>query len=441
MSDYMFMLENHLSADQARTVSLVQSAAAEAGVSLFLAGGAMRDMLGGFAIRDLDFTIEGDATRLARTAAQRSGARIVSTDEPRKSVELMFPGDVGASIGMARQERYSKPAGRPTITPATIHEDLRSRDFTVNSIALSLNRASLGLLLDPNNGLADLERKELRAISSYALYDDPARLLRLIRFKVRLGFTIEERTRSQYDNARLAKMESHIPAKALLRELCRIADEPEPGLVVQALDEEKLLTLFSPALCGPKLNLGGLAKLLKAKQMIPFGADLRLENLGLFLYFLAEKLTPKEKAVLVETCGLGEREVESWQKLEPRSRKLDRELKSAKLQKASRIYQALSHAPGDQVLFLLLRSPQRLVQDRIRNFLQKHLPAALEITDLDVIAAGVQPGTPKFQKAKDELIATRLDARPRKVEPPPEPVEAPPVPAPAPPPKFRGQAT
>lgn len=432
MSDYMFMLENHLSADQARTVSLVQSAAAEAGVSLFLAGGAMRDMLGGFPIRDLDFTIEGDAIKLARTVAHRSGARIVSTDEPRKSVELMFPGDVSASIGMARQERYSKPAGRPNITPATIHEDLRSRDFTVNSIALSLNRASLGLLLDPNNGLADLERKELRTISSYTLYDDPARLLRLIRFRVRLGFTIEERTRSQYDNARLAEMESHIPTKALLRELCRIADEPEPGLVVQALDEEKLMTLFSPALCGPKLNLGGLAKLLRAKQMIPFGADLRLENLGLFLYFLAEKLTPKEKAVLVETCGLGAREVELWQKLESRSRKLDRDLKSAKLQKASRIYQALSHAPGDQVLFLLLRSPQRLVQDRIRNFLQKHLPAALEITDRDVIAAGVQPGTPKFQKVKDELIATRLDARPPKVEPPPELVEPPPAPAPAP---------
>ena len=136
------------------------------------------------------------------------------------------------------------------------------------------------------------------------------------------------------------------------------------------------MTLFSPALAGPKLNLAGLAKLLKAKQMIPFGADLRLENLGLFLDFLAEKLTPKEKAALVERCGLGAREVELWQKLESRSKKLDRELKSAKLQKASRIYQALSHVPGDQVLFLLLRSPQRLVQDRIKNFLQKHLPAA-----------------------------------------------------------------
>ena len=78
----------------------------------------------------------------------------------------------------------------------------RGRDFTINSIALSLNPASRGLLLDPNNGVGDLERRELRAVSNYTLYDDPIRLLRMLRFKVRLGFTIEERTKMQYDNAR-----------------------------------------------------------------------------------------------------------------------------------------------------------------------------------------------------------------------------------------------
>ena len=244
MSDYMFMLENHLSADQARAVELVQAAAAESGISLFLTGGAMRDMLGGFPIRDLDFTVEGSAAKLVKSVTKASKVRIVSTDELRKSQELIFPGEVTVSIGTAHEERYAKPAGRPHVAPATIHEDLRSRDFSINSIALSLNRASLGLLLDPNNGLADLERKELRTISNYTLYDDPARLLRLIRLRVRLGFTVDERTRNQYANAREAGMESHIGVKALYRELCNIADEPDPGQLVQALDEEKLLTLL-----------------------------------------------------------------------------------------------------------------------------------------------------------------------------------------------------
>jgi hypothetical protein len=92
------------------------------------------------------------------------------------------------------------------------------------------------------------------------------------------------------------------------------------------------------------------------------------------------------------------------------------------------VYQTLVKAPGDQVLFLLLRSAERLVQDRIRNYLQKYLSAAQEVGDSDVVAPGVQPGTPKFEKAKAELIAARLDARPKKIPPPPPVEEPPPAP-------------
>ena len=153
MSDYMFMLESHLSASQNRAVAQVQAAAAQANVNLFLTGGAVRDMLGGFPIRDLDFTVEGNALKLAKAVAKEAGAEMAAVDEHRRSVEMLFPGGVTAEIAMARQERYVKIGGRPIITPATIHEDLRCRDFTVNAVALSLNRASLGLLLDPTNGV------------------------------------------------------------------------------------------------------------------------------------------------------------------------------------------------------------------------------------------------------------------------------------------------
>ena len=101
-------------------------------------------------------------------------------------------------------------ARKPQVSPATIQEDLRGRDFTSNAIALSLNKASRGLLLDPMNGLADIERRELRAVTAYGFYDDPARLLRLARLRVRLGFTVEERTRMQVANAREAEVEEQI---------------------------------------------------------------------------------------------------------------------------------------------------------------------------------------------------------------------------------------
>lgn len=427
MSDYMFMLENHLGPHQARLVAAIQSAAAEAGVSLFLTGGAMRDVLGGFPIRDLDFVLEGNPLKLAKALTATLGGSLVAVDDSRKLAEAVFPGGVTASIGMARQEKYAKPGGRPQVLPATIHEDLLSRDFTINAIALSLNRASRGLLLDPTNGLADLEHKELRAIGNYTLYDDPARLLRLIRLRVRLGFTIAERTRSQYENARQTEMEKLIPPKALLRELKQTADEPNPGEVVQALDQEGLLKLFSPALTGAKLNLAGLAKLHKVRQLIPFGVDFPVENLGLFLHLLTEKLAPKEKAALVKTLGIAKEDVDAWQKLEGRAKKVERDLKSGKLQKASQIYKVASAAAGEELLFLLVRSTERLVQDRLKNYLQKHLPAAQEVTVREVAeSCGAEPGTPKFEKARAAMIAARLDSRPKR--PAPEPPAAPPPP-------------
>src|SRR5262245_64307225 len=120
MSDYLFMLENHLSTDQNRVVAELQAAASTANVSLFLTGGAMRDMLGGFQIRDLDFTVAGNAPKLAKTLTAKAGAKIVWLDEHRRTMELLFPGGVTAEIGMSRRERFGKDGGRAQGTPERI---------------------------------------------------------------------------------------------------------------------------------------------------------------------------------------------------------------------------------------------------------------------------------------------------------------------------------
>ncbi len=426
MSDYMFMLESHLSPAQMQVVTLMQEVAAEANISLFLTGGAMRDMMGAFPIRDLDFTVEGTALKLAKTVAHRGGAEVLSVDENRKAVNFRFPGGATAELSMARQERFAKPGGKPHVTPATIHEHLRGRDFTMNAIALSLNRASRGLIIDPTNGISDLNDRRLRTTGNYTLYDDPIRLLRLLRFRVRLGFTVDERTESQYRNAREAQMEKHIPSAALSDELRHIAEESNPGDVLKLLEEEKLLWLFSPALAGPKLNLLGFQKLVKGRQLLPFGIDLHIDHLALFLTVLGEKLSAKERSALAKTTVLQKKEIEAWQKLDSRARKLEKELKSPKLHRPSQVYNLLTKMPGELLLYLLMISQQRIVQDRIRNYLQKYVVTAHEVTDEEVMAKGVKPDTPKFQKAKQDLISAKLDARPKKVPPPlPEPVPPP----------------
>src|SRR5271165_2366595 len=402
MSDYMFKLESHLSTDQFRVLGQVQAVAAAAGVSLFLTGGAMRDMLGGFPVRDLDFTVEGSALKLSKILAQKYGATIVSTDELRKSVEMVFPGSVRVELAMARTEKFAKSGARPQVAPATIHEDLRCRDFTVNAIALSLNKASMGLPIDPTNGVGDIERKELRTIHNYSFYDDPVRMLRLIRFKVRLSYAIDERTRMQYDNAREAEMLTKITPEGLGGELRHMAGEPLSADLMRTLEEEKLTVLYSPSLTGAKLNLGNFTKLQKARQMVPFGTDLKMHSLPLFLSVLLETLNAKDRTALIKNAALERGEVAAWQKLEGTAKKLERELKADKLKRASQLYQVLIKAPGEQVLWLMVYSAQRLVQDRIKNYFEKYLPMSQEITDEMVALTGVTAGTPKFHKAKEE---------------------------------------
>jgi tRNA nucleotidyltransferase (CCA-adding enzyme) len=429
MSDYMFMLESHLSPEQNRAVASIEAAAAVASSPLFLTGGAMRDMVGGFPIRDLDFTVEGNGLKLAKAVAHSDKSIVlISSDETRKAAELLFRGGVPASISSAHQARYPKVGGKAVIEPSTIHEDLRGRDFTLNAMALSLSRASRGLFLDPTNGQDDLSRRELRTVTNYTLYDDPSRILRMLRLKARMGFEIEQRTQQQYANVREARLEEKISARALLVELRKMADEPNPGELLELLGRENLLSLFSPALTGDKVNAAGFAKLQKNRAAVPFGVPFHVNNLSLFLFLLTEKLTPKERSDLASHLGMEKEEVAAYQRLEARAKKLESALKSARLKKASLVYEAAHEAPGELILFLLMRSSERLVTDRIRNYLQKYLPAAHEISDKEPALAGLDPASPKFRKVKEELIHAHLDARPKKATPPePEPPPAPPT--------------
>jgi tRNA nucleotidyltransferase/poly(A) polymerase len=429
MSDYVYMLESHLSPDQNRVVEEVQLAAAQANVNLFLTGGAMRDMLAGLRIRDLDFVVEGNALKVARSIGERTGAQIVSVEEVRKSAELVFAGGVTAQIGMSRQEKYARTGAKPQVSGATIQEDLRGRDFTCNAIALSLNKASRGLLLDPMNGLADIERHELRAISTYGFYDDPSRLLRLIRFGVRLGFTVEERTRMQVANAREAEVEKLIPPRVLGDELRRISMEDSPSEILKKLDEAGLLVLFAPGLTGPKLNLPGIVKFEKNSRLLPDDARSRAARFGPFLYALTEKFTVKEKQALVKATDMQKAELDPWQKLDARAKKLETSLRAARVRKASHVYQIMTAAAPDEILFQLYHSTFKPVQERMRNYYQKYLPLLQEITPEEWATVEGKPGTPKYNKARDSFIASRLD---RKVKKPVVP-EAPPVPQPVPP--------
>jgi hypothetical protein len=187
------------------------------------------------------------------------------------------------------------------------------------------------------------------------------------------------------------------------------------------------LKLISPALTGAKLSAPGLAKFEKlAHTVLPPGAS---PGWLAFLTVLTEKLNPRESADFLRQFELPKKEMDGFKKLASQSKKLESALKSARITKPSHVYDALKGATSDEVLMVLYESAQRVVQDRIRAYYQKYLPLAQEVTEEQVAATGVKPGTPKFEKAFQNMVTTHLNARPKKVVP----LEPEALPAPAPP--------
>src|SRR5262250_2096095 len=196
----MFLLESRLSPEQRAVMMRVQELSAAMGFNLYLTGGTVRDLITGASLRDLDFTVEGNPSRIVREL-EKGGAKILLEDERLRHIELVFAGDVEGSIAAARDDHYVRPGTRPELRWSTIMEDLRRRDFSLNAIAISLNPASRGLLLDPTNGLSDIERGEVRALTIHSFTNQPPRLLRVLRYAARMGFKLEQRTQEWFELA------------------------------------------------------------------------------------------------------------------------------------------------------------------------------------------------------------------------------------------------
>ncbi len=406
MSDLFYKLEGKLSPEQRQAIREVQQAAERAQMNLFLTGGAVRDLMAGVPIRDLDFSVEGAALKLIRQL-DRARFTVLSVDGRRQSAELRFAGAVTLEIAACRSQRYAKTGAAPEVTRAGIQEDLRRRDFSINAVAISLNTASRGLLLDPSNGLADIERKELRVLSTYSFYDDPARLLRLVRLESRLQYAVEERTRGLYQSAREAKVEQYLTPRSLLVELRQLAAEPAAAEAVKALASAGLLAVFHPQLEG-KIDAAALGKLDRARRSFE-EAGLPVDSFGPFLHCLTAKLNSAARGVLRQRTGLRGADSRSWTGLESRAKALQRTLAGKQLAQPSRAYRLLAEQDAALLLYVLAFSPLAPVREKIRNYLTKLRPLARSLDDHDLDELGVKRDTPRFARLREAYLTARLD--------------------------------
>ena len=410
MPDYMFLLESRLSPEQRAAMLRVQELAAAMGFNVYLTGGTVRDLITGATLRDLDFTVEGNPSKMAREL-EKGGAKILSEDEKLRQVELLFAGEVEGSISAARDDHYVRPGTRPEIRWSTIMEDLRRRDFSLNAIAISLNPASRGLLLDPTNGLSDIEHGEVRALTIHSFTNQPVRLLRALRMAARMGFKLESRTQEWFNLALERELQLTITPEDAGEEMRALSREERPHLILKEWHSHDLLERVHPLLAKKHPDYDAVSRLIKVRDEL-FMAGFRPRLFLPMTLAILGRLKDRELANMLSKLGFRSSEIDAIESFPEKALEIQKELVGKKTKTPIEAYRFIEKVPMEFVAYLLSESNNSAAVSKLKAFLHKWRPIrqALPVVATELEAIGMPPG-PRFDQVVQDVFALQLNGR------------------------------
>jgi tRNA nucleotidyltransferase (CCA-adding enzyme) len=405
MPDYIYLLENRLSVVQQNALRTVRDLAREAQMTVFLTGDAVRDLTCGNPVRDLEVVVHGNALQL-KAAVAAAGSSLWGEDAASRTLFLCFPGNVRLDLASARRTEYPK-SGKPVYHWASIQEDLRCRDFTVDAMAISLNEGSYGLLMDPTNGVADIEARLLRLVSNYGFLDNPALLVRATRLKARLGFELEDRTQTRYENAKGDGVIEHLSDHERAGELEQIGHEEDPLKVLHALEAEGWTQHLFPAWTAAKADVDKLAALHELSielQVQGVHPDVSAAQMQLLTVKLAARDLAQLKKMLLRP-GF----VEEWNNLDARAAEFAKILLAKENATPSASYTLFTTYPAEAVLWLGFTSKQAAVKEKYENFLKVWPQARQRIPYALMLEMRITPELPGYQDLVKTLFLQLID--------------------------------
>jgi tRNA nucleotidyltransferase (CCA-adding enzyme) len=358
----------------------------------YLVGGAVRDLLRETAPRDIDIAIEGDARSAARAVADRleTGVREY---ERFGTADVIVPDEV-FHFATTRDEVYEAPGALPRVTPTSLAEDLRRRDFTVNAMAIGLTGDDVGHLYDPHGGLGDLEAKAIRVLHDQSFLDDPTRLLRAVRYATRLDFALEPETERLAREAVAGDALSTVSGARIGNDLKLLLAEDEVGRAVELLRELEIHTALDPNL-DPDPDLVASAALGAAA----IGADRAVAALAAFVANDPEKLD-----LWLADLHLDANERDAVSRAARVAERIAHALRERE-HTPSELRALLGREPLEALaLALALRAPS----DPVLRWVTNLRGVGLEISGADLLAAGVPEG-PAVGRALEETLRRKLD--------------------------------
>lgn len=407
MADYIYLLENRLSQAQQASLQTVREIARNKGLTVFLVGGAVRDLTSGSPVRDLDVVVQGNALKLKKDI-EKAGGVISGENETTQALYVRFPGGVRMEVGSTLSATYPKP-GKPVYKPATILEDLRRRDFTANAMALSLNDGSYGLLMDPLNGVADIENRELRLVSNYGFIEEPVRMIRAARLMARLGWQMDEKTRERYEAGKKEGYLSVMDAFHRGYETEEIFHEEDPLRVLRRLESEGWMKHLAPTLSSSKVNVPELEKLRATQTQLQL-QGIHPEGSVANFPILTAKMAPKDVTALKKSFPR-QGFVDEIEALDREAKEFAAQFSGKGAAAPSQAWKLLYASKPEAVLWTAHTAKGAAMQSKFSSFYTEWPQARLRLPHTLMQEMRIVPSLPGYDELLDKLFFELMDSK------------------------------
>ncbi len=384
---------------------IISAASRSMKANTYLVGGIVRDVLLRIPNYDIDIVVDGDGIELGRRLARRMDARL-ETHKKFMTAVLVLKNGLHIDIATSRVEYYHEPAQLPSVESGSIKQDLARRDFSINTLAISLNRKNFGEILDFFGGSRDLKNRRIRVLHKMSFVEDPTRIFRAVRFENRLGFRMDKHTEALARNAVDMDIVSRLTGVRIRDELIYILGEEKPIKAVSRLYGLGALSKIGIDIKMDRKNASAMQKALDSfKRLKAFDREEMLEwrlILAMMLekknarsiesWCLRMKIRKKDMTVIKNTAS----------GLSDALRKLGIPAKDRTLYKRVRKY------PGE--LLAICHSRGGRYAENIEKYYTRLANTSLKIGGEDLKKMGYRP-SPAFKKTLDRVFFMKMEGR------------------------------
>lgn len=375
---------------------------------VFMVGGIVRDLFLGIKNYDLDIVVEGEGIKFARELSRDLGGRTKSHEKFGTAIVILAD-DFKIDVATARREFYEYPAAFPKVELSSIKKDLYRRDFTINAMAIQLNQKYFGKLIDFFGGQKDLRIGTIRVLYNLSFVEDPARIIRAIRFEQRYNFKMNRTTEDFLKKAIDDKLLSRLRKKRITEELILILKEENPLKSLKRMEELGALKYILPDF---ELNEATVERLNKVKDNFDFWThDIPDEKIELWvIYFccLIRNLKKSQLQRIYKKLIIKQKFIDKinycYSNLDQIIKMISQKTKIS----PSVIYLKLKGLPNEVLFLAMTESDTNIAKERINNYFRKYKKESLYISGNELKELQLKPG-PIYSQILNKLLCAQLD--------------------------------